>query len=295
MEQNKSEAIQTFRTLALSVTHAIIPTNPSNVHWRYGIVDLTQNIITLDDPMGSDPHPGAIVQDLEILNTLKRLEYVAAGIRAAQGKEPVIFQFRVRIDKTQMDGYQCGAHAVANILLFGGGQADCRASTVVAQDIRLWMAFVIWLHSSTEIALPQIPERFASLFVDNVDIQVTHTGTSKCTPCPPSTFEDQDHGVPCIPDVFNYFLQSCTGAPRSLKSVTFSRLFNLVDLEALQERVPKIAGGLTHDASSSSKSQGSMTKWATVQAQQPSIHSGHVASSPNVQVPRGIYIYIYVD
>lgn len=57
MEQNKSEAIQTFRTLALSVTHAIIPTNPSNVHWRYGIVDLTKNIITLDGPMGSDPHP----------------------------------------------------------------------------------------------------------------------------------------------------------------------------------------------------------------------------------------------
>ena len=150
-EHNRTEATRIFKEHALSVTHAIILTNPSNLHWRYGIVDFVENIITLDDPFGSEPDPHKIVSNAEILDTLRRLEYVAAGIRAAQGKQEVTFRFRVRVETTQRDGFQCGAHAVANILLFGGDQDNFRATTAVAQDTRLWMSLLIWLHSAKEL------------------------------------------------------------------------------------------------------------------------------------------------
>lgn len=64
------------------------------------------------------------------------------------------FEFRVRLTTTQRDSYQCGPHTTANILLLAGDIDDKRVSTVVAQDIRLWMAYILWLHSDSILPLP---------------------------------------------------------------------------------------------------------------------------------------------
>jgi len=74
----------------------------------------------------------------------------------ARDEISTLFTFRVRVTRKQEDDYQGSPHSAANILLFASNLDDKRASTVVAQDMRLWMTYILWLHGDVAMKLPSL-------------------------------------------------------------------------------------------------------------------------------------------
>ena len=150
------EAMAEIRDRALSVTDAILTINPASQHWSYAIVDFQNCLITLDDPFGMPASIHGIKQRLGIVRILKKVHSWAVNMQTARDERSRPFTFRVRVTCTQEDGHQCGPHTTANILLYTGNVDDKRASTVVAQDMRLWVAYMLWLHGDVSIKLPSL-------------------------------------------------------------------------------------------------------------------------------------------
>jgi len=156
MRQKQEEAKAEMRESALSVTDAILTINPTSLHWTYAIVNFQNCVITLDDPCGIPASILGIKKHLGTVRILQRLNIWATTMKRARDMISRQFAFMVRVSRTQVDGYQSGPHTTANILLFAGNLDDKRASTVVVQDIRLWMAYILWLHGDAAIKLPSL-------------------------------------------------------------------------------------------------------------------------------------------
>jgi len=120
-------------------------------------------VITLDDPCGMPATIVGIKEHLGAVNILQQLNICSTTIKTARDEISRPFAFRVRVTRTQVDGYQCGPHTTANIVLFAGNLDDKRACGVVAQDMRLWMAYMLWLHGDVAIKLPSLNTQQSAL------------------------------------------------------------------------------------------------------------------------------------
>ena len=150
--------------------------NPDSQHWSYAIVNFQNCLITLDIPLGMPASTLGIQQRLGIVKILKQVHSWAVSMQTARHERSRSFTFRVRVTCTQADGYQCGPHATAAILLFACNvdRDDKRASTVVAQDMRLWVAYMLWLHGDVSIKLPPLNAEHMALHQLFIHRQTLH-------------------------------------------------------------------------------------------------------------------------
>ena len=274
LEQTRTEAVAEMREAALSVTDAIITVNDISLHWTWASVSFENCLITLDDPCGAPQDLYEIKKRPGIVCTLRKLQRWAVSMQAAREEKSRPFTFRVRVTRTQHDDHQCGPHTTANILLFAGNVDDKRASTVVAQDMRLWVAYMLWLHGDTSISLPSMT---------SAQLALHNTFASRDTHA-----DNSENRSTCAHVFMELFLNRCsqsgTGAD-GLQTVSFSKQFDFPDLE-ISIAPKRYNGGGKRPAVSQAPTIANLAQPACLDRQRPVYTIQSLTVSKNVK-PQG--------